>query len=362
MTSLSSTNGQLLETVDAAAVALERHDHLAASRQYARASELLFGESRASRDAQRKSELSRLAQRMLANAFALRGEPVPAELSGTATVAHQLGRRGGFTFDDVAGLEEVKETLRLRVIYPLKHPGKVDKYGLRAGGGVLLYGPPGTGKTMIARAVAGELALPFFVVKSSEILGQYIGESEKHLAAVFTEARAAKQGAVIFVDEIDALAASRSAGTHEASRRLLNQLLQELDGIDADNRGLLFLAATNEPWLLDSAVMRPGRFDEKCLIPLPDLAARRKLLELQLAGCPLAADVDLDHIAARSEGYSGADVMCLCERAKQLPFREAVLQGSDRLMQMSDFAEALVRVRRSVSEEVVRRFHEFAHA
>lgn len=362
----TSASRTLVELVDSAMGALERKDYIAASQKYARASEQLFGEVRNSNEPARKVELTRLAQRLLRNAFLFRGETPPEELQESdqnrGAGGNGATRNYGCSFDDVAGLEEVKETLRMRVIYPLKHPEKMAQYGLRVGGGVLLYGPPGTGKTMIARAVAGELELPFFVLKASEILGQYVGESEKNLAALFEEARAYGNGAVLFVDEIDALAASRDSGIHEASRRLLNQLLQELDGVDKQNDGLLFLAATNEPWLLDSALLRPGRFDEKCYIPLPDEAARLELLKLHVRDCPLDADVRLERLAAMTDGYSGADLMCVCERAKQIPFREAIINGTDRRLNLTDLESSLAQVKPSVRQNDIVRFQEYANA
>jgi len=143
---------------------------------------------------------------------------------------------------------------------------------------------------LIARAVAGELTLPFFAVKPSQVLSQYYGQSERQLAELFDEARSCRPGAVIFVDEIDAIGASRSREeASEPSRRLLNQLLQELDGVNGRTEGMLFLAGTNEPWLLDEALLRPPRFTEKCYVPLPDLPARLAILKLGLRDCPWQA-------------------------------------------------------------------------
>jgi SpoVK/Ycf46/Vps4 family AAA+-type ATPase len=247
------------------------------------------------------------------------------------------------------------------MIYPLRHPEKLARYGLSTGGGLLLFGPPGTGKTMIGKALAGELDLPFLAVKPSEILSKYFGESPRKLAALFAQARQAESGAVIFVDEIDAIGASRSGdGTSEASRRLLTQLLQELDGVNSRPEGLLFLAATNEPWLLDSALLRPGRFDEKCYVGLPDVAARHVLLGLQLDGCWVADDVDCAHLAAQTDRFSGADLMCLCERAKQRPFRDAVLHGKERPVTREDFRVTLGGMKPSVGIDELRRFEQYA--
>jgi len=376
---MSSTPGKedfrrrLLGLVDAANGALDRHDGRAAAECYARASQLLFAQVAASSRLEDKVQFARRAQQLLSTAAALRGESgeaaptsqALAEASGPPQPAGRTEQRHrlktGVTFADIAGLEEVKETLRLRVIYPMRNPEKLAKYGLQMGGGMLLFGPPGTGKTMVARAVAGELDLPFFAVRSSEILSKYFGESEKHLAALFDEVRICTTGAVVFVDEIDAIGAARDReGASEPARRVLNQLLQELDGVRGRPAGLLFLAATNEPWLLDEALLRPPRFTEKCYLPLPEAPARRLLLELRLRDCPLADDIRLDHLAARTEGYSGADLVNLCERAKLIPYRESVESGSDRPLACADLDEALRRVRPSVSPESLRKYEQWA--
>jgi transitional endoplasmic reticulum ATPase len=143
---------------------------------------------------------------------------------------------------------------------------------------------------------------------------------------------------------------------------LLTQLLQELDGVQGRDGRLLFLAATNEPWLLDEALLRPGRFDEKCYVTLPDESARRELLRLQLRDVPLSGDIDLAATARATDGYSGADLMCLCERAKQIPFREAVLSGRDRPLKADDLHRAAADVRPSVSTERLNRYSEYAGA
>jgi len=367
---------QLLGLIDAANGALDRNDRSKAAEHYSRASELLFTQVRATRRVEEKVALARRAQQLLSTAAALRGETAEAPLkkapepaaspdaqSGAETEAAEDAHRleTGITFEDIAGLDDVKQTLQLRVIYPMRNPEKLSKYGLKMGGGMLLFGPPGTGKTMVAKAVAGELALPFFAVKPSQILSQFYGQSEKQLAELFDEVRTHAKGAVVFLDEIDAIGASRNReGASEPSRRLLNQLLQELDGVHGRPEGLLFLAATNEPWLLDEALLRPPRFTEKCLVPLPDEAARHLLLKLRLRGCPVADDIDMDQLAVQTEGYSGADLVNLCERAKLIPYRESVVEGTDRPLANTDMEEALTRVRPSVSPESVRRYQEWA--
>jgi transitional endoplasmic reticulum ATPase len=263
------------------------------------------------------------------------------------------------TFADIAGLDTVKETLMQRVVFPLRFPEKLEKYGITGGGGMLLYGPPGTGKTLLVRAVAGELGLPFFVIKSSEMLSQYYGQSEKQLAELFADARSQPNGAVVFLDEIDALGAKRTEQMNEASRRVLNQLLQELDGVDGRSAKLVFFAATNEPWLLDAALLRPPRFCERCYVPLPDAPARKVLFEIGLRNCPVDKDVIPERLAYLSEGLSGADIANICERAKLIPFCESIRTGQDRSLSRQDFDEAMKNAQPSVTAETVRR-HEVA--
>ncbi len=371
---------RVVALIDAGNTALGRQDRQAAAASFARASELLFRRAAAAESYQDKLRLARRARQLLDSVQALKGESVDGQRSGF--VADRIASGGsapppvdedarqlaadlapaapGVRFADIAGLDEVKETLRLRMIYPARNPAALRRYGLTMGGGMLLYGPPGTGKTMVARAVAGELDTPFFAIKPSDILSQYYGQSEARLAELFTTVRGCSHGAVVFVDEIDAIGASRSRGdASEPSRRLLNQLLNELDGVHGRPAGLLFLAATNEPWLLDPALLRPPRFSEKCYIQLPDPTARRKLLELRLSGCPLADNLDWDGWSQRTEGFSGADLVELCERAKQLPFREAILEGRERPVGHADLEQALSRVRPSVSADSLKRYEEF---
>lgn len=180
-----------------------------------------------------------------------------------------LSEKPKVTFDDVAGLEEVKEKIRDLIITPFLYPEKAKKWKVKTGGGVLLYGPPGTGKTYLAEAVAGELDADFFYVKASDIMSKWVGESEKRVAELFKKARESKK-AVIFIDEIDALLPKRT--THSSvMQRVVPQFLAEMDGIDSRNENILLMAATNVPWNIDPAALRPGRFDFKFYIPLQTL-------------------------------------------------------------------------------------------
>ena len=264
-------------------------------------------------------------------------------------------------FDDVAGLEDVKHEIRLRMIYPFNHPDLAEKFGIRAGGGILLYGPPGTGKTMLAKAVAGELDAAFFRISPADVLSKWVGEAEQNLKKLF-EAAANEKRAVIFIDEIEALVPARKDEGSSVMQRVVPQILQGMEGFDKSGKSsILFLGATNVPWQLDPAVLRPGRFDEKVYIPLPDLAARRKLLELYLEKRPLADDVNLDTLAERLEGYSGADIKYLCDRCAVVPFLHAVAGRVESTITNEVVEEVLAGTPRSVSGEQVKRFEEWAN-
>jgi transitional endoplasmic reticulum ATPase len=224
-------------------------------------------------------------------------------------------------FDDVGGLEDVKATLREIVEWPLAYPNLFEKTATDPPSGVLLYGPPGTGKTMVARAIASESEVNFVHVAGPELLDRYVGESEKAVREVFERARQAAP-AIVFFDEIDALASKRGAGTHEVTERVVSQLLTELDGLAA-NPNLVVLAATNRKEALDDALLRPGRLEEHVEVPEPDEAARREILAVHTREKPLAADVDLDELAADLDGYSGADLAAVVRGASMHAIREA---------------------------------------
>ena len=258
-------------------------------------------------------------------------------------------------FADIAGLEEVKEQIRLRMIYPFEHPEAAKRHGLKTGGGILMYGPPGTGKTMVARATAGELGAAFFTVKPSEIMSKWVGEAEQNVRALFAEARA-RARSVIFIDEIESLVPARGDSGSTVMQRVVPQFLAELEGFDtAGASPLLFIGATNEPWAIDPAMLRPGRFDVRIYLGLPDEPARRWLLEKQFSERAAEAGIDWGAWAARMEGYSGADIRAFAERAAQEAFQMEMSAGRPASCDEALLERCLSTVRPSVTEKQLRK-------
>jgi SpoVK/Ycf46/Vps4 family AAA+-type ATPase len=252
------------------------------------------------------------------------------------------------TFDDIGGLEDVKKAIHRTIVLPFARPELYETYGRRAGGGVLLYGPPGCGKTMLARATASECGLPFSNVRIEQILDPFFGQSERNLHDAFEQARRAAP-CVLFVDELDAMGFARRRHSGSAGRPLVNQLLEELDAIGADNSGMLVLAATNAPWDVDEALKRPGRFDRTVFVPPPDLAARLRILELAVAGRPHGS-LDLKELAKRTTLFSGADLRVLVERAFDLVIDEALDAGAEVPLRTEHLQQALADLRPSTLE------------
>jgi AAA+ superfamily predicted ATPase len=248
---------------------------------------------------------------------------------------------------DVAGMESVKHRLNLAFLAPLRNPELRRTFGKSLRGGLLLYGPPGCGKTFLARATAGELGAKFMSVGIADVLDMWLGQSEQNLKGYFEAARR-QAPCVLFFDEVDALGRKRSLMRHGAGSGVISQFLAELDGIQADNRGVFVLAATNHPWDVDSALRRPGRLDRMLLVLPPDTAAREAILRAHCRDRPVAPDVDVAAIAARLDDYSGADVAHLCESAAELALEESLTAPEPRPISAAHFKRAMKEVRPSI--------------
>jgi SpoVK/Ycf46/Vps4 family AAA+-type ATPase len=271
---------------------------------------------------------------------------VPRDAASSDNVVPiEQARRARIRFDDVAGMEDLKRTIRLQIIEPFLRPGLFAKFKKRAGGGVLLYGPPGCGKTMTARAVAGECQAEFISVGISDVLSMWIGRSEENLALLFEKARASTPS-VLFFDELDALAYSRSKANSEHTRQVVNEFLSQLDGFGADNQGVLILAATNMPWDVDSAMKRPGRFTRQIFVPPPDEVARATIVNLKLNGVP-HENVDAAAISRATPHFSGADVEGLVELAKEYVIEDHITRGLERPIGQADLLRAVQYMRPS---------------
>ncbi|MFC7048623.1 ATP-dependent zinc metalloprotease FtsH [Emcibacter nanhaiensis] len=275
-------------------------------------------------------------------------------------------RQGRVTFDDVAGIDEAKEELE-EIVEFLKDPQKFQRLGGSIPKGALLVGPPGTGKTLLARAIAGEANVPFFTISGSDFVEMFVGVGASRVRDMFDQAKK-NAPCIIFIDEIDAVGRHRGAGLgggNDEREQTLNQLLVEMDGFES-NEGIILIAATNRPDVLDPALLRPGRFDRQVVVPNPDILGREKILKVHMRKVPLAADVDTRVIARGTPGFSGADLANLVNEAALLAARKG-----KRVVSMADFESAKDKVmmgaeRRSMvmseDEKKLTAYHEGGHA
>src|SRR5690625_568424 len=260
-------------------------------------------------------------------------------------------------WDDIGGLADAKRSLQEGIELPLKHPAAFHRLGIRPAKGFLLFGPPGTGKTLLAKAVAREAESNFISARSSDLLSKWYGESEQQVSRLFQRARQVAP-TVIFLDEIESLAPQRGGALGEpaVTERVVNTILAEMDGLE-ELEGVVVIGATNRPTLIDPALLRPGRFDELVYVTVPDEEGRRRILGIHTADMPLASDVDLDHLAAQTEGYTGADLEDLVRRAGLHALRENLEAGE---VSMRFFEAALGEVRASVTAEMEREYEKIA--
>ncbi|WP_213773523.1 ATP-dependent zinc metalloprotease FtsH [Bradyrhizobium sp. dw_78] len=273
---------------------------------------------------------------------------------------------GRVTFEDVAGVDEAKQDLQ-EIVEFLRDPGKFQRLGGRIPRGVLLVGPPGTGKTLIARAVAGEANVPFFTISGSDFVEMFVGVGASRVRDMFEQAKK-NAPCIIFIDEIDAVGRHRGAGLgggNDEREQTLNQLLVEMDGFEA-NEGVILIAATNRPDVLDPALLRPGRFDRQVVVPNPDVVGREQILKVHVRKVPLAPDINLKTIARGTPGFSGADLMNLVNEAALTAARR-----NKRMVTQAEFEEAKDKVmmgaeRKSLvmteEEKLLTAYHEGGHA
>ena len=251
-------------------------------------------------------------------------------------------------FNDVGGMANLKEEIRMKVIYPIQHADMFKAYGKAIGGGILMYGPPGCGKTHLARATAGEISAGFLNIGIHDVLDMWIGSSEKALHALFQTARTNKP-CVMFFDEVDALGASRADMKTSGGRHLINQFLTETDSVASSNEGVLILAATNAPWNLDPAFRRPGRFDRIIFVPPPDREGRAEILRLLLKGKP-SGTIDHDAIAKKTEEFSGADLKAVVDVCVEAKLQEAMKTGRPLPIETRDLLAAAKQVQPSTRD------------
>ncbi|MEM2972562.1 MAG: CDC48 family AAA ATPase [Candidatus Caldarchaeum sp.] len=256
-------------------------------------------------------------------------------------------------WEDIGGLETVKQKLIEMIEWPLKYPEKFEKLGIKPPRGVLLYGPPGCGKTLLAKAIATESEANFITVKGPEVFSKWVGESEKAIREIFRKARQAAP-AVVFFDEIEAIAPRKDVmeDSSGVTNRVASQLLAEIDGIEELN-DIVVIGATNRPDLLDPALLRPGRFDRLVLIPPPDEKARAEIFYIYTRKMPLADDVNIEMLASRCEGFSGADIESLCREAALAALRR---DKDTEKVYRRDFEEALLSVKPSISPQMMREY------
>ncbi len=275
-------------------------------------------------------------------------------------------KQGKVTFDDVAGIDEAREELE-EIVEFLKDPSRFSKLGGQIPKGALLVGSPGTGKTLLARAIAGEAGVPFFTISGSDFVEMFVGVGASRVRDMFEQAKK-NAPCIVFIDEIDAVGRQRGGGlgnSNDEREQTLNQLLVEMDGFEA-NEGIIIIAATNRPDVLDPALLRPGRFDRQVVVPIPDIDGREKILAVHMKKVPLAPDVNRRTIARGTPGFSGADLANLVNEAALLAARR-----NKRLVAMQEFEDAKDKVmmgseRRSMvmtdDEKKMTAYHEAGHA
>ncbi|MCK4370921.1 MAG: AAA family ATPase, partial [Candidatus Lokiarchaeota archaeon] len=260
-------------------------------------------------------------------------------------------------WEDIGGLEEIKQELKEAVEWPLKYPKLFEKAGIRPLNGILLFGPPGCGKTLLAKAIANESQSNFIAIKGPEIYSKWVGESERAVREIFRKARQAAPS-ILYFDEIDAITSGR--GSYEGTQTfssIVNQILVEMDGIE-NRKGVIIIASTNRPDIVDSAFLRPGRFDRLIFVEAPDFEARLKILEVHTKNMPLDEEVSLKKIAQNTEGYSGADLENVCREAGMEAIREKMAELEK--IENKHFEFALSKIKSTLPRDIIEKYYNLA--
>lgn len=326
-----------LAYADSLAALAEKKDNVSERRKlYLEAAEVCIKTARNAEAEERRICLEK------ANAYYLKSQSNSVNFESAKKLNVRKPKR---KFSDIAGLEKIKEEIRMKIIEPLKHPEVFKHFGKKAGGGILMYGPPGCGKSLIAEATAGEADVTFYNAKASDLKSKYVGETEQNIAKLFEEARKEK-AAIIFFDEFEALGSDRHR-TSFNMKGAVSQLLAEMDGVGNKDQNILVIAATNEPWNIDTALLREGRFGTMIYIPPPDKISRVEMLMLHMNGRPVE-EIEWYAIANATDNFSGADIKSLCEKATDIPLKEYFKTRNKRKITNEDFYQAMLQTKPSL--------------
>ena len=326
---------------------LEQENPSEASKHYLIAAQALLETPPETREVEAEQIAQRLYQKAINLQNQAQGQVQPTQIQKTeCKPTPKTKSKKGISFDDIGGLHELKAEINFKIIEPFKNPEIYTYYGKKAGGGILMYGPPGCGKTLIAKATANEADAEFIHIKASTIKSKYVGETEKNIDELFVKAR--EQPTIIFFDEFESLGQDRTTALpHE--KNFVAQLLTEIDGIESKDQQLLLLAATNEPWSIDPALRREGRFGSTLFIPPPDEESRKSILELHLKNKP-TTDINYHLLAKITEGYSGADLKSMCEKAVDSVLQESLITKDRRAITTEDLLIAKTKTKSILKE------------
>lgn len=350
--------------------ALDANDPAKASEQYRSLARILRAEAERISDPEAAQKKLAAAAYFESQASVLQnGTPGARSAANVAATKEVRGptrweasERQAITLEDVVGLDDTKADIRRTVLTPLAHPQLAERFRVGTGGGLLFFGPPGTGKTMLARAIAGTVNAPLFIVKASDLLSKWQGESEANLASLFEEARRHKMS-IIFVDEFQWLAPRQDqADMSETGRRMLCQLLQELQELqELPDKVVLFLAATNYPWRLDDAAIRLGRFQKHLFVPPPDENGRRLLFRHGLSGRPTDT-VDYCRLAELTDCYTSADILTIIEATARAALDQSAVNKREMPITQELLENEIAHTSPSASREMIRKCEKWAHA